>query len=102
MRIVKSNKFKKCRDGTIMNEFLLDEKITPQFLEYLGRFGEVTILSTLDPPFYSCRLEEYLTMKGMLDDTAVHIKFNRDSLEAGREYLHTLLDGYPGNMPTIE
>ncbi len=99
VRIVKSKRFRKCRDGTVMNEFLLDEEIPAGFLEYLGRFGEVKILNHLDPPFYSCTRDGCFTIKGMLGDHNIHVKFDRDSLEPSKILFHELLAGYPGKPP---
>lgn len=99
MQIVKTKKFRQCRDGTIMNEFLLDERVSPSFLEYCRHFGEVKLLVNLDPAFYSFIKDPWFTMKGMVDDRSMHVKFRRDQVEPAMEVLQTLINGYaPGNV----
>lgn len=98
VQIIKSKKSKRCKDGTILNEFLLDEAITPLFIDYLKQFGKVQMLSDLDPPFYSCTMDGLLTMKGMVDDTSIHIRFNKKEYDTAKDLFKTLLRDYPGDL----
>ena len=101
MQIVKAKKFKQCRDGTIMNEYLLDEQITPVFLEYCRHFGEVKLLVNLDPPFYSFIKNPFFTVKGLVDDWSMHVKFWKDQIEPAMEVLQILINEYdPNNVDT--
>ena len=94
MQIVKSKKFKQCRDGSVMNEFLLDEKVTPAFLEYCRQFGEVKLLVNLDPPFYSFKKPPYFTIKGRVDDRSLHVRFGKEQMEPAKEVLQNLINMY--------
>jgi hypothetical protein len=101
VRIVKTKKFKQCRDGTIMNEFLLDEQVTTAFLEYCKHFGEVKLLVNLDPPFYSFIKDPFFTIKGLIDDRSMHVKFTRDQVEPAKVVLQILIDSYAQDNVTI-
>lgn len=94
VQVIKTAKFKQCRDGTILNEFCLDELVTAQFLEYLRHFGTVKILADLDPPFYSFTMTEYFVAKGMVDDSSVHIRCQREQLEQTRAVFDALISHY--------
>lgn len=95
MRVIKTKKMKKCNDGTVISELVLDEIITIGFIEYLRKYGEVRILSDLDPPFYSCTLEGYLTLKGMLDDNCIHVRYSPATGEAATDLFESLLADCP-------
>jgi hypothetical protein len=95
VRVIKTAKFKRCRDGTILNEFYLDELVTMQVLEYFRHYGTVRILANLDPPFYSFTITEYFVAKGMVDDSSVHVRFQRDQVDQARAFFNALISHYP-------
>lgn len=78
-----------------MHEYLLDETVTPQFITHLTKFGEVRILCDLDPPFFCCTVEDSMTIKGMVHDSQVYIRFNRDRLESLKDLFYNILFEYP-------
>jgi hypothetical protein len=103
VQIVKMKKFKQCRDGSVMNEFLLDEPVTPEFLDYCRHFGEIKLLVNLDPPFYSFTKTPYFAIKGMVDDRSLHVRFSKDQMEPAKDVLQILITKYdPHNVDIDE
>lgn len=94
MRILKATRFKQCKDGTVMNEFVLDEEVTSQFIDYLSGIGEVRLMKDMEPPFYSFTVPGFFTMKGIVSETSTHVKFRTEVREPGNEIFQILIDQY--------
>lgn len=94
MRILKATKFKQCRDGTVINEIHLDDHVALPLLNYLADFGELRIFENMDPPFYSFTIPGCFTMKGMVTEKSIHVKFKKEVMEQGRELFQVILAQY--------
>lgn len=94
MQVIRTTKFRRCRDGSIVNEFCLDESVTEPFLEFLRNFGTVKIIAHLDPPFYSFTMPNYFIVKGMVYDASLHVRFFSHQHEEGLTRFEALLSQY--------
>lgn len=94
MFILKSSRFKQCRDGTVIYEFHLDSDVTLPFVQYLCNFGELKLLDNMDPPFYTVTVPGYFTMKGLVTEKSAHVKFKKEKQETAQELFQSLLSHY--------
>jgi hypothetical protein len=91
VRIVKSVRTKVCVDGSLMKEYLLDEPLTENFLEFLKRFGTVRVLGQLRRPYFSFEKEHFVSIKGFVGDPNVEVRFPKVSQDLVADYFHLLL-----------
>ena len=91
MRIVKSVQTKVCVDGSLMKEFVLDEPLTEEFLEFLKSFGTVKLYPHLKRPYFSFEQEHFISIKGFVGDTNVEVRNRKEFLDLTGDYFHLLL-----------
>jgi hypothetical protein len=100
VRIVKSLQTKVCVDGSLMKEFVLDEPLTAEFLEFLKSFGTVKLYPHLKRPYFSFEQEHFISIKGFVGDKNVEVRNRKDFLDLTGDYFHLLLfyyhEGEPG------
>ena len=94
MRIVKSVQTKVCVDGSLMKEFVLDEPLTAEFLEFLKSFGIVKLYPHLKRPYFSFEQEHFISIKGFVGDTNVEVRNRKEFLDLTGDYFHLLLFYY--------
>ena len=94
MRILRSVQSKVCVDGSLMKEYLLDEPLTADFIGYLKNFGEVTVLEHLKKPFLSFEKEYFLSIKGIIGDPVVEVRYKAGLQDIVGDYFHLLLYYY--------
>ena len=106
MRIVKSVQTKVCVDGSLMKEFVLDEPLTAEFLEFLKSFGIVKLYPHLKRPYFSFEQEHFISIKGFVGDTNVEVRNRKEFLDLTGDYFHLLLfyyhEGEPGTRKMQE
>jgi hypothetical protein len=101
MQILKTNKFKRCVDGTVLKEYSVDEEVTRELLTYFGEFGTVKVLENLKQPFFSFSKEEYFSIKGMVGDQTLYVRYYEEHMEESHELFTTMLEQWaPGNAGT--
>jgi hypothetical protein len=88
MRIVHSKQSRVCVDGSLLKEFVLDEPLTEDFIEFLRNFGSVRLFSHMKMPYFSFESEDFLSIKGFAGLTG--------------DYFHLLLFYYREGKPGIE
>ena len=99
MRIVKSVQTKVCVDGSLMKEFVLDEPLTAEFLEFLKSFGIVKLYPHLKRPYFSFEQEHFISIKGFVGDTNVEVRNRKEFLDLTGDYFHLLLFYYHEGVP---
>ena len=106
MRIVKSVQTKVCVDGSLMKEFVIDEPLTAEFLEFLKSFGTVKLYPHLKRPYFSFEQEHFISIKGFVGDTNVEVRNRKEFLDLTGDYFHLLLfyhrEGEPGTRKMQE
>lgn len=99
MQILKTNKFKRCVDGTMLKEYLVDGEVTRELLAYLGEFGTVKVMDNLKQPFFSFSKEEYFSIKGMVGDQTLYVRYHEVHLEEAYALFTTMLEEWvPGKQ----
>jgi hypothetical protein len=71
MQIIRMKKFKRCEDGSVMKEYLVDCAVTREHVSNLSGFGTVKVMENLKQPFFSCSRQGFFTIKGMVGDTTL-------------------------------
>jgi hypothetical protein len=92
MQVLKTNKFKRCVDGTILKEYLVNEDVTRELLIHFGEFGTVKILDNLKQPFFSFLIEDYFSVKGMVGDRCLYVRYHEKHLEESHELFTIILE----------
>jgi hypothetical protein len=91
VRVVKSVQTKVCVDGSLMKEYVLDEPLTPAFLEFLQLFGTVKVYPHMKRPYFSFEQEHFISIKGFAGDTSVEVRYRKESFDLTSDYFHLLL-----------
>ena len=95
MQIEKTNKFKRCVDGTILKEYLVDGEVTRECLQYFGEFGTVKVLESIRQPFFSFTKEGYFNIKGMVGDRTLYVRYQGERMEEATELFVDMIGRWP-------
>ena len=88
-------------DGTVLKEYLVDEEITRETLSYFEDYGKVKILENLKQPFFSFLKEEYFSIKGMVGDQTLYVRYHEEHIDESYELFTTMLAKWvPGSPVT--
>jgi len=74
-----------------MKEFVLDEPLSPSFLEFLRNFGTVTLREHLRKPYFSFEKPDFISVKGFTGDTSIEVRFAKNFQDLTADYFHLLL-----------
>ncbi len=74
-----------------MKEFMLDEPLTAELLEFLGHFGTVRQYPHLKRPYFSFEQEHFISIKGFVGDANVEVRYRKEFLDLTGDYFHLLL-----------
>lgn len=102
MQIIKTAGYKRCIDGTILKECTLDGEVTRDMVAYLGNFGTTKVLGNLKQPFFSFAKEGLFTIKGMIGDTCLYVRFRKEHMEISGDLLYGMIAYYDPDHPGIE
>ena len=91
MRVLKSLQTKVCVDGSLMKEYVLDEPLSEDFLEFLGLFGTVRRLDQLKKPYFFFEKEQFISVKGFVGDCTVEVRYRKEFHDLVADYFHLLL-----------
>jgi hypothetical protein len=99
MQILKTNKFKRCVDGTVLKEYSVDAEVTRELITYFGGFGTVKILDNLKQPFFSFSKEDYFSIKGMVGDQTLYVRYHEEHIEESHDLFTTMLEQWVPQNP---
>lgn len=77
-----------------MKEYLLDTPIPEGFFAYLESFGEVEGLPNLGEGFYSFNKPDWFSIKGLVGDTSVEVRFKKEVMNMTVSFLFLLFTSY--------
>ncbi len=100
MQILKTNMFKRCVDGTVLKEYLVDTEVTRELVSYFGEFGTVKILGNLKQPFFSFSKKDYFNVKGMVGDQVLYVRYREEHREESFELFTTILEQWTPDTGT--
>ncbi len=79
-------------DGTILKEYLVSEDITREILVHFEEFGTVKILDNLKQPFFSFSKEDYFSVKGMVGDRCLYVRYHEEHIEESHGLFTSMLE----------
>jgi hypothetical protein len=74
-----------------MKEYVLDEPLTEEFLQFLGQSGTVRYLDNLKKPYFSFEKEQFISVKGFIGDESVEVRYKKEFQDLTGDYFHLLL-----------
>jgi len=91
LKVIQHKKIEGCLEGTNVKDFLLDGKITRDFIIHLGKLGKLIFTEDIDKPFFRVIVRGEFTIKGSLDNKTIRIllpeKEEEDLIEKLKEYI---------------
>ncbi|MEN6517493.1 MAG: hypothetical protein ABFC38_04795 [Methanospirillum sp.] len=102
MRILKVSGFKRCIDGTILKECLLDDPVPREMVEYFAHFGSTRVMENMKQPFFSFVKEGFFSIKGLIGDTCLYVRFIKERMEISTPFLSEMVNGYDSQQPDIK
>lgn len=94
VRVERSLQRKLCVDGSLMKEFVLSEPLSGDFADYLGNFGEVKVMTLHGKPFLSFEKPYFITVKGILGEDTVEVRYAAGVHDLTADLFHLLLFHY--------
>ena len=101
MRILRSVRHKHCADGTFMKEFLLDRPVSAGFLRFLEKVATVELLPGIGEGFYRVEKAGCFSVKGLVGDTAMEVRFQPKAMDLTVDFLYSLLYWYRDGDPDL-
>jgi hypothetical protein len=101
MRILRSVRHKHCADGTFMKEFLMDRPVSADFLRFLEPFATVELLPGIGEGFYRVEKAGCFSVKGLVGDTAMEVRFRPEAMDLTVDFLYSLLYWYRDGDPDL-
>lgn len=74
-----------------MKEYELSEPLTEEFFIYLKNFGTVEPVSKLDTGFYQFTKPNWFSIKGLIGDTSIEVRFKSDTMDITADFLRILI-----------
>jgi len=102
LKIINVRKSRRCIDGTVLREYTLDEPVPVGIIGFLEQFGTVKALADMEQPFYTFRMGDIFNIKGMVDDTAMFVRYQPASMSHTEIFFTRLIEGFDTNAPDLE
>ncbi|HJJ36041.1 MAG TPA: hypothetical protein O0X27_02565 [Methanocorpusculum sp.] len=90
MKLLSSLQHKACADGSYMKEYQISEPLTEEFFRYLQQFGTVEQVSKLDDGYYTFSRKNWFSIKGLVGDNRVEVRFNPATMDVTTDFLRML------------
>jgi hypothetical protein len=71
-------------------------------ISYLENFGSVKVLADMVQPFYTFRMGDYFNIKGMVDDTAIFVRYQPDFMPHTEEFFTRLVTAFNPGAPDLK
>jgi len=94
MRIIGERSPDDCVDTGFIKVYLLNEKVTEDFLKFLQNFGELQILDGIREPFYTVDKEYFFTLKGLVGKMEMKVVYRKDRMDEAKGFIETLMRCY--------
>jgi hypothetical protein len=88
--------------GRSFREYTLDERVPVRIIGYLEHFGTVKALTSMAQPFYTFRMGDIFNIKGMVDDTAMFVRYQPAFMPQTEIFFTRLIEGFNTGAPDPE
>jgi len=90
MKLLSSLQHKACADGSYMKEYQISEPLSEAFFCYLKNFGTVKKVSKLDDGYYTFSRAGWFSIKGLVGDDRVEVRFTPATMDMATGFLRML------------
>lgn len=94
MNILKRKRTSKCTDGAVVYEYLLSDPIDHLFLSLLEESGKMEKKELGDLSLFTFQKDDWLTMKGMSDDTILYLTHMKPQTKDAELFIDTIISIY--------
>jgi len=94
VQVMKVRKSKPCVDGTTLREDILEGPVPRDIIGYLENFGTTKALADIRQPFYAFHLDNFFSIKGMVDDTSMFVRYESRYLPHTEEFFTCLITSF--------
>jgi len=94
MKIIKIRDLDTCSDGAFIKSLLFDETITKEFIDYLGRAGDLQYFSSFARPFYQVSFRDKCVVKGVEGLKAARLKLYQNGTDDVLSYFESVVSAY--------
>ena len=94
MKIEKIRELENCFDGDFMKEILFASMVTRDFIDYLGKMGDMQYLSSLTRPFYKININDNFIIKGIEGNKTARVIFNRENISKSLKFFKKIIKKY--------
>jgi len=84
-----------------MKEFLLDRPVSAGFLRFLEKVATVELLPGIGEGFYRVEKAGCFSVKGLVGDTAMEVRFQPKAMDLTVDFLYSLLYWYRDGDPDL-
>ncbi len=92
MKILSEIYSEDCFDGNFIKEYKLDKKVDSTWVKLLEKFGKITVLDSLERPFYSFDKKYFFAIKGILNENKIKVVYRRDHMDLTKDFLNALIE----------
>ena len=85
MNIIKIKEIEDCFDGSFIKEVLFDEVVTRDFINYLGRAGQLEYFPNFARPFYKVEVTKTFIVKGVEGNQTARIILFRNNIDEAQQ-----------------
>lgn len=97
MKLVKVKNIDDCLEGRNVRDFLFDEHLDRDFVEYMGQLGKLLLYDELSKPFFKIIVRGKYTLKGSLPNKTLRVLLPDDSGDLYLDELVKHIEGYKYN-----
>lgn len=73
MKVINYKQIEDCLEGTNIRDLLLDEPVTKEFVEKLGKLGKLILNETMEKPFFKIIVRSKYTIKGSIGNNSIRV-----------------------------
>jgi len=95
VRILSKTRLEDCFVESLTSELQLDGEITPSFIHYLGREGELQYFPAFARPFFRVDAPGLYTLTGIQGNRTLRVTLCHDNKLTGIQRLERLVLGFP-------
>lgn len=74
MDILERKHVEDCLDGSVIQEILLSKEISAEFIQALGKEGQLQYFPHFARPFFKLRIDGKLNLKGIEGNTSLRVR----------------------------
>lgn len=94
MKIINVKEVEDCFDGSFIKEVLFDDVVTKDFIDYLGKAGQLEYFPNFARPFYKVDVAKKYIVKGVEGNKTARIILYRDNIDESQRLFEKYVSGF--------